>query len=171
MPNARSLHFQFAQESNRANRQETPLSVLMMDLDGFKKINDTLGHHAGNEFLIGIAKVISAELRSYDYLARYAGDEFVALLPGANEEDIDDLIWRIQRAVEGFKLPGREGARLQAGVSLGAARYSIEANSLERLLRIADRRMYKNKHLRRQHDLLMEAGEFGDNVSQVIARS
>lgn len=171
MPNARSLLFQFAQESNRANRQDTPLSVLMMDLDGFKKINDTYGHHAGNEFLIGIAQTIAAELRSYDYLARYAGDEFVALLPGATEADVEDLMWRVQRAVENYVLPGHRNARIKAGVSLGAARYGLEANSLERLLKIADRRMYKNKQLRRQHEFLMEAGEFGDAVAQVIARS
>ncbi len=171
MPNARSLHFQFAQEANRANRQNTPLSLLMMDLDGFKKINDTYGHHAGNEFLIGIAQIIAGELRSYDYLARYAGDEFVALLPGATESDVEDLLGRIQRAVENFALPVQTRAHAKAGVSLGAARYGSEANSLERLLKIADRRMYKNKQLRRQYDFLLEAGEFGDTVAQVIARS
>ena len=171
MPNARSLHFQFAQESNRANRQDTPLSLLMMDLDGFKKINDTYGHHAGNDFLIGIAQAIAGELRSYDYLARYAGDEFVALLPGATESDVEDLKWRIQRAVENFALPVQERDHVKAGVSLGTARYGSEADSLERLLKIADRRMYKNKQLRRQHDFLLEAGEFGDTVAQVIARS
>ncbi len=171
MPNARSLLFQFAQESNRANRQDTPLSVLMMDLDNFKKINDTYGHHAGNEFLIGIAQVIAGELRSYDYLARYAGDEFVALLPGATEADVEDLMWRVQRAVENFVLPGHHHSLVKAGVSLGTARYGHEANSLERLLKIADRRMYKNKQLRRQNEFLLEAGEFGDAVAQVIARS
>ncbi len=171
MPNARSLHFQFAQESNRANRLGSPLSVLMMDLDGFKKINDTYGHHAGNEFLIGIGNVISGELRSYDYLARYAGDEFVALLPGTTQQDLDDLMWRIQRAVENYKLPVRDGSNVKAGVSLGAARYGLEANSLERLLRIADRRMYKNKQLRRQHEFLMEAGEAGDAIAQAIDRN
>lgn len=171
MPNARSLQVQFAQEANRASRQNTPLSVLMMDLDNFKKINDTYGHHAGNEFLIGIAQVIASELRSYDYLARYAGDEFVALLPGATEHDVDDLMWRVQRAVENFVLPGRNDQAIKAGVSLGTARYGIEADSLERLLKIADRRMYKNKQLRRQHEFLMEAGEIGDTVAQVIGRS
>jgi len=171
MPNARSLYFQFAQESNRANRQETPLSLMMMDLDGFKKINDTYGHHAGNEFLIGIAQVIAGELRSYDYLARYAGDEFVALLPGATEDDVEDLMWRVQRAVENYALPAYQGSSIQAGVSVGTARYGVEADSLDRLLKIADRRMYKNKQLRRQHEFLMEAGECGDAVAQVIARS
>jgi diguanylate cyclase (GGDEF)-like protein/putative nucleotidyltransferase with HDIG domain len=171
MPNARALHFQFAQEANRANRQNTPLSLLMMDLDGFKKINDTYGHHAGNEFLIGIAQVIAGELRSYDYLARYAGDEFVALLPGATEDAVEDLMWRIQRAVENYTLPGHDPQPIQAGVSLGAARYGSEADALERLLKIADRRMYKNKQLRRQHEFLLEAGECGDAVAQVIARS
>jgi diguanylate cyclase (GGDEF)-like protein/putative nucleotidyltransferase with HDIG domain len=169
MPNARALRFQFAQEANRASRQDTPLSVLMMDLDNFKKINDTYGHHAGNEFLIGIAQVIAGELRSYDYLARYAGDEFVALLPGATEDDVKELMWRIQRAVENYALPGHN--RIKAGVSLGAARYGSEADALERLLKIADRRMYKNKQLRRQHEFLLEASECGDAVAQVIARS
>ena len=171
MPNARALHFQFAQESNRASRLDTPLSVLMMDLDGFKKINDTYGHHAGNDFLIGIAKVIGNELRSYDYLARYAGDEFVALLPGATEEAVEDLIWRIHRAVEAYQLPSKEGFQARAGISLGSARFSLEANSLERLLRISDRRMYKNKQLRRQYEFLMEGGEMGDTVAQAIGRN
>ncbi len=171
MPNSRALHFQFAQESNRASRQGTALSVLMMDLDGFKNINDTYGHHAGNEFLIGIAKVIGNELRSYDYLARYAGDEFVALLPGATEEDVEDLMWRIHRAVEAYQLPSKEGFQARAGISLGSARFSLEANSLERLLRISDRRMYKNKQLRRQYEFLMEGGEMGDTVAQAIGRN
>ena len=65
----------------------------------------------------------------------------------------------------------KEGFKARAGISLGAARFSLEANSLERLLRISDRRMYKNKQLRRQCDFLLEAGEFGDTVAQVIARS
>ena len=80
-------------------------------------------------------------------------------------------MWRVQRAVENYVLPSRDDQQVKAGVSLGTARYGLEADSLERLLKIADRRRYKNKQLRRQHEFLMEAGEFGDAVAQVIARS
>jgi len=163
MPNSRALHLQFEQEANRASRQHTPFCVLMMDLDGFKKINDTYGHQVGDEFLIEISRVIAAEMRSYDFLVRYAGDEFVAILPGTTEADLDELTERIVHAVEGFSFPVREQQSIGVGISIGAARYQAEGTSLERLLRIADRRMYKNKQLRKHH-FVIEAGEAGAEV-------
>ena len=163
MPNSRALYLQFEQEANRASRQHTPFCVLMMDLDGFKKINDTYGHQVGDEFLIEISRVIAAEMRSYDFLVRYAGDEFVAILPGTTEADLDELTERIVHAVEGFSFPVREQQSIGVGISIGAARYQAEGTSLERLLRIADRRMYKNKQLRKHH-FVIEAGEAGAEV-------
>jgi diguanylate cyclase (GGDEF)-like protein len=150
MPNSRALPLQFHQEANRANRQSTPFCVLMMDLDGFKAINDTYGHQMGDEFLVEISRIIAAELRSYDFFARYGGDEFVAILPGLTEEALSELTERIVQAVESFSLPARDEQCLRVGISIGAARYLTEGTSLERLLRIADQRMYKNKKVRKQ---------------------
>jgi diguanylate cyclase (GGDEF)-like protein/putative nucleotidyltransferase with HDIG domain len=163
LPNSRAFTLQFEQEANRANRQNTPFCILMMDLDGFKQINDTCGHQTGDAFLNEISRIIAAELRSYDFLARYAGDEFVAILPGLTEAALAELTERIVQAVETFKLPVRDGHTVSAGVSIGAARYLTEGTSLERLLRIADRRMYKNKSVRKQ-EFVIGAGETGAEV-------
>jgi diguanylate cyclase (GGDEF)-like protein len=167
LPNSRALYLEFEQEANRANRQGTPFCVLMMDLDRFKQINDTYGHQVGDEYLVGISRMIAAEMRSYDFLARYAGDEFVAILPGMTLEDLDELTERIVSAVEGFSLPVGEKHQAAAGVSIGAARYLTEGTSLDRLLRIADRRMYKNKAVRK-HDFVIEAGECGAEVLSLV---
>jgi diguanylate cyclase (GGDEF)-like protein/putative nucleotidyltransferase with HDIG domain len=166
LPNSRALHLQFAQEANRCARQDTPLSVMMMDLDGLKEVNDAHGHQVGNELMIGVSKVIASELRSYDYLARYASDEFVAILPGATEEVLDELTERVQRAVAKFALIVGGKQSVGVSVSIGAARHLTEGHSLERLLRIADRRMYKDKQMR-LHDFIIEAGAGGDTTVQV----
>lgn len=168
LPNSRALHLQFAQEANRAARQETPLSVMMMDLDGLKEVNDAHGHQAGNELMIGVSKVIASELRSYDYLARYASDEFVALLPGATEAVLDELTERVQRAVARYTLFVGGKHSVSVGVSIGAARYANDGHSLERLLRVADRRMYCNKHSR-PPDFAAELSPPGDARAQAAA--
>ncbi len=148
LPNSRALYLQFEQEANRANRQNSPFCVLMMDLDGFKRINDTYGHQLGDQFLAGISRVIAAEMRSYDFLARYGGDEFVAILPGMSRADVDELTERIVRAVENYSLPLRGEQNLRVGISIGSARYPTEGTSLDRLLRLADQFMYRNKKAR-----------------------
>lgn len=163
LPNSRALYLQFRKEANRAIRQNSPYCVLMMDLDGFKAVNDKYGHQVGDELLGAISRVIVGELRSYDFLARYAGDEFVALLPGITEDALEELISRIVYAIESYRLPVRSGESAHVGISIGAARYPTEGTSLERLLRIADRRMYKNKSVRKQ-SFLIAAGETGAQV-------
>lgn len=167
LPNSRALHLQFAQEANRTARQDTPFSIMMMDLDGLKEVNNAHGHQVGNELMIAVSRVIASELRSYDYLSRYSSDEFVALLPGATEEVLDELTERVQRAVSKFTLLVGGKQNVSVNVSIGAARYHHEGQSLERLLRIADRRMYKNKQIRLQ-EFMIEAGADGNSTVQVI---
>ncbi|MFN7947719.1 MAG: diguanylate cyclase [Blastocatellia bacterium] len=163
LPNARALHLQFRKEANRSIRESQPCCVLMMDLDGFKAVNDTWGHQTGDELLGSVSRVIAGEMRSYDFLARYAGDEFVAILPGITEDALEELTGRIVQAVESFRLSVRDDRTVGVGVSIGAARYPAEGTTLERLLRIADRRMYKNKSVRKQ-EFIIEAGETGAQV-------
>src|SRR5205814_1504578 len=104
LPNARSLQIQFEKEMGRANRNEGSFQLLMLDLDGFKAVNDSFGHKVGDELLKEIGRVIRGQLRDYDFLARYGGDEFVALIPEANPADVLDLCDRIERAVAEFAL-------------------------------------------------------------------
>src|SRR5689334_17178327 len=102
LPNARSLHAQFEKEAARAMRGGTSFQLLMLDLDGFKAVNDTFGHKTGDLMLKEIGRIISSQLRDYDFLARYAGDEFVAIVPNAKPEDVTDLCARIESAVNSF---------------------------------------------------------------------
>ncbi|MFS8085417.1 MAG: HD domain-containing phosphohydrolase, partial [Acidobacteriota bacterium] len=102
LPNARSLHVRFEEEVARAKRNGRPFQVIMLDLDDFKLVNDTFGHKLGDRMLREVAALVHAQLREYDFLARYAGDEFVAIVPDLAGPQVDELRERIERVVSGF---------------------------------------------------------------------
>ncbi len=104
LPNARSLQIQFEKEVARANRNGSNFQLLMLDLDGFKAVNDTYGHKAGDRMLKGLANVMKEQLRDYDFISRYAGDEFVIIAPETNAAGIEELCERLEKSVAGFKL-------------------------------------------------------------------
>jgi diguanylate cyclase (GGDEF)-like protein/putative nucleotidyltransferase with HDIG domain len=147
LPNARSLQTQFETEVGRAKRNNCEFQVLMLDLDGFKKVNDTFGHKTGDVLLKEISREIRGQLRDYDFLARYAGDEFVAIIPETGERDIKDLCQRIERAVSEFKLPVGDGSGrfAEVGVSVGAACYPKAGETLDQVIIAADKAMYSVK--------------------------
>ncbi len=151
LPNSRMLPIAFDEESNRADRYNSKLAMLMIDLDGFKQVNDTFGHLAGDQVLREVAQWLKQQLRAYDKLIRYAGDEFVALLPHADEHSIHDLIARIQRHLESrsHKINGIE---VRVGASIGYAIFGRDGYTLDELIRVADEGMYDNKAFRK-HDL------------------
>jgi diguanylate cyclase len=95
--NRRGMDEAIEREFNRADRHNTPLSLAMLDIDHFKKINDTMGHSTGDVALAHLAKVVKSVLRSTDILARYGGEEFVILLPGSKQEDAVKVVTGIQR--------------------------------------------------------------------------
>lgn len=95
--NRRGMDEAIEREFNRADRHNTPLSLAMIDIDHFKKINDTMGHSTGDVALAHLAKVVKSVLRSTDILARYGGEEFVILLPGSKQEDAVNVVTGIQR--------------------------------------------------------------------------
>jgi diguanylate cyclase (GGDEF)-like protein len=145
LPNARSLQLQFDKEVARANRGETSFQLLMLDLDGFKAVNDNFGHKIGDELLRGVSKVILAQLRDYDFLARYGGDEFVALVPETETADVVDLCRRIEEAVSSFALKVDGGAVARVGVSLGASGYPKNGETFDQMIIAADKIMYRRK--------------------------
>jgi diguanylate cyclase (GGDEF)-like protein len=149
LPNSRALVTYFDQESNRAERYGTRLAMLMIDLDGFKQVNDTFGHQAGDTVLREIALCLKKELRAGDPLIRYAGDEFIALLPYAEESSINDLIARIQKYLEAYSII-LNGQKVHVGASIGYAIYGRDGHTLDELMRVADEGMYRNKALRQQ---------------------
>lgn len=145
LPNARSLQAQFEKEVARARRNSSEFQLLMLDLDGFKAVNDTFGHKVGDSLLKEISKVMRAQLRDYDFLARYAGDEFVAIVPETNNTDIRELCERLEKAVIDFKLPIEDGRFARVGVSLGSASYPKAGETLDQVIIAADKAMYSVK--------------------------
>lgn len=159
LPNARSLQIQFEKEVARASRSETTFQLLMLDLDGFKAVNDSYGHKAGDEMLREISKVIRLQLRDYDFLARYGGDEFVALIPETSSEDVTDLCNRIEEAVAAFALPVSGGRTTSVGVSLGSSSYPLHGETFDRMIVAADKAMYVRKSSRKRFTLTHNIGQ------------
>ncbi|MBL8208169.1 MAG: GGDEF domain-containing protein, partial [Blastocatellia bacterium] len=176
LPNSRALITYFEQESNRAERYATTLAMLMIDLDGFKQVNDTFGHQYGDTVLREVANCLKKELRAGDPLIRYAGDEFIVLLPYAEERSINDLVARIQRCVEGNAI-NLNGVDIRVGASIGYAMYGRDGRTLDELMRVADEGMYHNKALRKrqirprlvQQSLLQTAEETGMIYTEAMA--
>jgi diguanylate cyclase (GGDEF)-like protein/putative nucleotidyltransferase with HDIG domain len=150
LPNARSLQIQFDKEAARAERNGSRFQVLMLDLDGFKAVNDTFGHKAGDKLLRELSKVMRAQLRDYDFLARYAGDEFVAVIPETEDVSVEELCQRLEKAVTGFVLPIGDGRFARVGISIGAASYPSGGATLDQIIISADKAMYGVKSLRKR---------------------
>jgi diguanylate cyclase (GGDEF)-like protein len=145
LPNARYMALRFDQEAARARRNARPFQVVMLDLDDFKVVNDTFGHKVGDKMLREMARIIQAQLREYDFLERYAGDEFVAIVQELVGEQVEDLRQRIETAVLKFSLPIRDRGQAQVGISIGTATYGVEGETLDQLLVAADQAMYRTK--------------------------
>ena len=127
---------------------ENYFAVLFIDLDRFKVINDTLGHHAGDEFLVEVARRIALCIRGHDLLARLGGDEFVVLLDNFEDlTDVQEVASRIINSIsEPFLLDGRE---MYSGASIGIANLESYYRSADEVLRDADAAMYQAKTLGR----------------------
>lgn len=149
LPNARNLQIQFEKEVGRASRGGTSFQVLMLDLDGFKAVNDSFGHKVGDNLLREIGKVIREQLRDYDFLARYGGDEFVALIPDTSLEDVADLCSRIESGVTDFKLYVEGEKYASVGVSIGSSSYPSSGDTFDQMIVAADKAMYRRKTRRR----------------------
>jgi len=128
----------------QALRYERPATVLMIDSDNLKSINDTLGHEAGNELLRQLARSIQGELRYTDISARYGGDEFVVLLPETPLKGGLDVAERIRRTIAETPLL-LSGRRIESTVSIGVAGFPADGRNLDSILALADRAMYQAK--------------------------
>lgn len=129
---------------SQAVRYNRPVSVLMMDSDNLKAVNDRHGHEAGNQLLKLLARCIETELRHTDVLARYGGDEFIALLPEASASRALEVAQRIIKAVATTPLE-YEGRKVETSVSIGLASYPEDGRSIDTIQGRADRAMYLAK--------------------------
>ena len=143
LPNARSLFLHLDKELHRCELAGETLSVLVLDLDGFKSVNDRFGHLEGNKLLQLIAEGLKSLLRGTDYVARMGGDEFVIVLPKAKANIVEERIRQFSTMVieQGKILTGQDVVAL----SVGQAGYPNDGTNAEELLAEADRRMYAMK--------------------------
>lgn len=145
LPNARYLFVSFEEELSRTQRQRVPLSIIELDVNDFKEVNDRYGHPAGDRILRLLARVIRDQLRGCDTCVRYAGDEFIVIVPGVGKEGIAKLQGRIQKAIEGYRFPLHGGRAARISISMGAASFPEDGRTFDALLSVADARMYKQK--------------------------
>ncbi|MFZ0297249.1 MAG: HD domain-containing phosphohydrolase [Candidatus Sulfotelmatobacter sp.] len=143
LPNARSLFVHLAQEVTRCRRMKTSLAVMVCDIDGLKKINDSFGHLEGDKLLREFSTRLKDACRGYDYVARMGGDEFVITAPGLTVEAVEEKTVRLNEAAvdAGRHTCGKDVVTL----SVGTAFCPEDGYDVEALLAEADRRMYSMK--------------------------
>ncbi|MCC7417735.1 MAG: diguanylate cyclase [Acidobacteria bacterium] len=149
LPNRRSMFVHLSRELARAERLDSEVALIVMDIDGFKAINDTYGHSVGDRALRDVAQALQSALRPYDLCVRYAGDEFVVVLTGCSREGAEAKRRELQQRVSEIRLEVRPGKRVPLLVSAGASVFPLDGTTYEILLADADQRMYRDKAARR----------------------
>jgi diguanylate cyclase (GGDEF)-like protein/PAS domain S-box-containing protein len=157
MYNRRYLDDALPGEIARAIRERTPLSLMMVDIDHFKRVNDTHGHQAGDEVLKMLADILRSEARRSDVACRYGGEEFVLLLPKMNLESASLRAERWRQMFAEMELPVENG-KLRCTLSVGIAVFPEHGNSAEDLLRNGDRALYLAKALGRNRVAVYDLG-------------
>jgi diguanylate cyclase (GGDEF)-like protein/putative nucleotidyltransferase with HDIG domain len=150
LPNTRFMFMHLTRELARADRLKSEVSLLVMDLDHFKDINDNHGHHVGDRALREIAGVLRTAIRPYDICVRYAGDEFIVVLSGCGREEAETKRVELQQAVDRVVFEARPGKRVPLAISVGAAVFPHDGETYETLLAQADSRMYRDKGRRKK---------------------
>jgi diguanylate cyclase (GGDEF)-like protein len=158
LPNTRFMFMHLTRELARAERLKSEVSLLVMDLDNFKEINDNHGHHVGDRALREVAGVLRAAIRPYDICVRYAGDEFIVVLSGCGADEAERKRIELQTAVNDVVFEARAGKPLPLGISIGAAVFPHDGTTYETLLATADSRMYRDK-TRRKRQIAKVTGE------------
>jgi len=146
--NHRFFHQILDRELKLVDRYGSVLSLIFLDLDRFKPINDQYGHLRGSRVLREVGFLLRAAVRETDYPARYGGDEFVVILPQTERVAAETLGGKLRTLIEGHTFLQEEGINAKLGASFGVATYPTEVRSKEALIRLADKRMYEEKDRR-----------------------
>ncbi|PJA77344.1 MAG: hypothetical protein CO150_01430, partial [Nitrospirae bacterium CG_4_9_14_3_um_filter_53_35] len=142
--NHRYFYRRLDEEFNRAERYSIPLSAIMMDVDSFKGINDTLGHRIGDRILKELAVVLKSKIRKSDIVARYGGDEFIILLPQTDRQGAEMEAHRVVRSIMDYQFESLPDSKIK--VSYGISTYPNEQIlKADDLVTIADRSLYTYK--------------------------
>lgn len=150
LPNTRFLVLHLTRELARARRLATSTTVLLLDLDNLKDINDRYGHQAGDRALREVASVLRRAVRPYDVVSRTGGDEFVVLLSDCGIEDAEAKRVELQQTVDSMPFLARASQRVPLAASLGAAVFPRDGDTCEALLAVADQQMYLDKSARKR---------------------
>ena len=145
LPNRRAFDKRIAEEIRRSARYKHVFSLVMMDVDGFKRVNDSYGHNLGDQVLRELAECLRYAVRDTDFLARFGGDEFVLILPETRLRDASLIAKKLGAAVDDcqHRWPDKQGVKLS--LSVGVAGYPQEATDAEALIELADKAMYGTK--------------------------
>jgi len=148
--NYRSFISRLKEEVNRAKRNQSQVSLVILDIDHFKNYNDTLGHQAGDEALREVGKVLRKTVRDEDIVSRYGGEEFCVIFPGIGDEENANLGERIRQKIEAHKFYKEKVQPVgQLTISLGGSTYPDDASEIHGLIQKADEALYQAKHLGR----------------------
>ncbi len=140
--NRRYLHLALEQQRQNFTHNKTPSSLLIIDVDRFKPINDKYGHSVGDRVLIDVVQVIKRFTREEDMLCRYGGDEFVLLLPGSNIEQAYTLAGRLSEKIDNLSFTSSSGRSFSVSCSIGVATHTIEETNI---VELADKALYVSK--------------------------
>jgi diguanylate cyclase (GGDEF)-like protein len=168
LPNTRFLFMHLTRELARAERLKSELSLMVMDLDNFKEINDSHGHHVGDRALVEVARVLRAAIRPYDICVRYACDEFIVVLSGCGADEAEQKRLELQQGVDAVYFEARPGKRLPLGISVGTAVFPQDGESYETLLATADNRMYQDKANRKRRSGRSGGGRGGSQTELTL---
>lgn len=146
--NVRTFNEVWKREHDACEREHRPYALLMIDMDNLKNINDAFGHDGGDSAILLVAQCLQRSIRGTDTAARFGGDEFAVLLPGAAPEIVEAVVKRVRHNVYKSTLDLRS-RMIRCSVSIGAVNYPGDGRDMRELLAIADRNMYRDKELRR----------------------
>ena len=134
-------------ELQKTKHNNQPLSLIFLDIDNFKQLNDTCGHQHGDIILKEITLILKESARGQDYICRYGGEEFAAILTNTNREQSYDVAERIRLRIEKHKFSSPSGVgHLNFTVSIGSATYPDNAETKEEIVALADKAMYEAKN-------------------------
>ena len=163
--NRRTFEATLEREVARATRSAEHVSLVMVDIDHFKALNDTHGHQAGDEVLRNVAASLSCECRDFDTPARYGGEEFAIILPGCGPDEALDIAERLRRAVSAAP------SVVPITASAGVATYPSHAGDADTLVRAADEALYRSKHAGRDQTSLSEGVPPEAQVDALLRRA
>lgn len=146
LPNRRALDLRLVDEVNRTHRFGHPFTLIMLDLDGFKSINDHFGHPVGDRVVKHIADALAGALRATDFISRYGGDEFAIILPETTKQNAVTVIERLQASLETCDLHLPDNTHPHISASIGIVGFPEDTNVPDKLIEIADQRLYIAKH-------------------------